>query len=192
MLIAAIDPGIKNFAFSIENVDVDTVRGIRDLSTLVLCSETVFFANIELCDTTTRELTRVLNLYTHLWEQVDVVLVERQMQFRSIINTKALRVAHHCLSYFELSFHEMVVVDFPSSNKTRVLGAPSGMTKPQRKKWSVAYASEILEERGDCETIKMRETMGRKLDDVSDCLLMCMAYTSLKYRCKKKVTKATR
>lgn len=182
MYILAIDPGILNFAFSVENVCTDTISALVDTQTQCLCGETVVFDNIALDSGSTREVTRVLDKYTHIWAMCDVVLVEKQMQFRGIINTKAIRIGHHCLSYFELRYPAATTIDYLSSNKTRVIGAPKGLTKPQRKKWSIQTVDNILERRGDIKTLELRRNLECKLDDVSDCTLMCLSYCIMQAR----------
>jgi len=182
MIICAIDPGIKNFAFGIENICTETFKNVSCVNTKLLCSETIYFENINLEIFDTKYLTNVLDKYNYLWEQCDVILVEKQMQFKNIINTKIIRIAHHCLSYFEIKYPHIVVIHYPSSNKTRVLNAPHGMTKPQRKKWSISKVDEILNNRGDNITIEKRNQMISKLDDVSDCILMCLTYCIMKFK----------
>jgi|SRR5690606_6200788 len=177
MIIAAIDPGIKNFAFCVENVCTDTISCIPDIDLKLLCSETIFFDNFIIDPPTTKTITGLLKKYNHIWSMCDVVLVERQMQFKGIINSNALRVAHHCLSFFELLYPSINVINYQASRKTVVLDAPKGLTKPQRKKWSITKADEIYTARGDTYSLTKRANAEYKLDDVSDCLLMCLAYT---------------
>jgi hypothetical protein len=189
MIVAAIDSGVKNFALSIECV-LDEALGM-DVDIVSLCSETLFFHNYALDpEDPVRSVTRILDSLSEYWDGCDVVLVERQVQYRGVVNTAALRIAHHCLSYFSILRPSIKCIDYPSSNKTKQLGAPNGLTKPERKKWSIQYADNVLERRGDTVTQGVRKSMaekrpresgapmGTKLDDVSDCMLMCLAYAS--------------
>lgn len=192
MIVLAIDPGVKNFAISIEHVCCDTLSAVDDMETKLECAQTIFFNTFTITDGSTREVTRVLDTLEHLWKTCTVILVERQMQFRGTVNTKALRIAHHCLTYFELRHTGADVIDYQASNKTRVLGAPKGMTKPQRKKWSVAKTGDVLRARGDIASLEKRGSMGRKLDDVSDCMLMCLSYAVIETNKRKKVKKSHR
>jgi hypothetical protein len=179
MIIAAIDSGVKNFALSIECV-LDEVIGL-DVDTVALSSETLYFQNHELNPVDpVQNVTRILDSLSEYWTKCGVVLVERQVQYRGIVNTAALRIAHHCLSYFSILYPTLKCIDYPSANKTQQLGAPSGLSKPERKKWSTRYAERVLRERGDLQALSVRENMHAKLDDVSDCLLMCIAYASSK------------
>lgn len=188
MIIAAIDSGVKNFALSIECV-LDDALG-TDAEVVLLASETLFFGNYCLdAANPVDDVTRILDALSGYWRECDVVLVERQVQYRGVVNTAALRIAHHCLSYFRLKHPAIVAVDYPSANKTRLLGAPDGMTKPERKKWAVAYAGAVYAKRGDTRTAARRENMPTKLDDVSDCLLMCLAYATRKKPGRVKILK---
>lgn len=176
MIIAAIDPGIKNFAFSVENVCTNTILETKDNELKLLCSETIFFDNFIIDPPTTQTITNLLKRYDHIWSICDIVLVERQMQFKGIINTDALRVSHHCLSFFELLYPSVHVINYQASRKTVVLNAPKGLTKPERKKWSILKATQIYNDRGDTYSHNKRLNASYKLDDVSDCLLMCLSY----------------
>lgn len=185
MIVAAIDPGVKNFALSIECV-LDDVLG-TDAKLVTLASETLFFHNYALdAKDPVRDVTRILDSLSEYWNECDVVLVERQVQYRGIVNTAALRIAHHCLSYFSILRPAIKCVDYPSSNKTKQLGAPEGLTKPERKKWSVQYADNVLRQRGDTAFLSARGKMVAKLDDVSDCMLMCLAYACNNKRAHKR------
>lgn len=177
MIVAAIDPGIKNFAFCVENVCQETMRNTTDTDLKLLCSETIFFDNFIIDPPTTQTITNLLKQYSHVWSMCDVVLVERQIQFKGVINTNALRVAHHCLSFFELLYPSVRVISYQASRKTIALNAPKGLTKPQRKKWSILKAGEIYTARGDTYSLNKRSNVSYKLDDVSDCLLMCLSYS---------------
>ncbi len=185
MIVGAIDPGVNNFAVGIENLCTETMRGC-DVDTACMCGETVFCDNFTLASSATADVTRVLDSLHEYWILCDVVLVERQMQFRTVINTKAIRIAHHCLSYFELKYPHITAIEYQSSNKTRVLGAPQGLSKPQRKKWSVDTADRILHSRGDTYTLARRNSLAKKLDDISDCMLMCLSYGVSRSKSKNK------
>jgi hypothetical protein len=175
MIIAAIDPGVANFAVSVENVD-DAALG-ADADTVARSAETVHFQNTVLdARRLTKSVTAALDALDWVWRACDVVLVEHQVQYRGAVNTRPLRVAHHCLSYFELRYPGVTVLDYPAARKTQVLGAPRGLAKHKRKKWAVDYAHAVLADRGDTAAVAARAAATTKLDDVSDCMLMCLAY----------------
>jgi hypothetical protein len=186
MIIAAIDPGVKNFAIAVEYVDTATFHPLvhaKDIDTALLCSETVY-TNVRdiACDNPVKAVTCLLKDYTWIWEMCDVVVIERQMQFGGVVNNTCLRIAHHCMSFLELFYPSVDVLEYQSSNKTRVLNAPKGMSKPQRKKWAVDTVTGILNNRGDTRTLQLLgdiKSSGQKLDDICDCILMCLTHCIL-------------
>ena len=57
--------------------------------------------------------------------------------------------------------------------------APKKMTKPERKKWAVDKATEILCGRGDVVGLQILDENKKKADDMSDALLMIQAWKVL-------------
>lgn len=105
-----------------------------------------------------------------------------------IINKPALMLAETCYTWLLLNTNADISYT-PSKHKTSLLGCPkesmkvdkeSGLRmlkkwdKSDRKKWSICVAKEIYTLRGRDDMVEYIE--GRKGDDVSDCLLMCMAF----------------
>jgi len=138
----------------------------------------------------------VLESHIKDFETCSVFLIEQQMQFgRFKNNTMAQKLGQHCYSYFVYKFgREKEVVEFPAYHKTQVLGAPKipgkpykngrerwkSMTKPNRKKWSVSKAKEILEKRGEIDVLKELTTVKKK-DDLADTLTQLQAYKYLTF-----------
>jgi hypothetical protein len=122
------------------------------------------------------QLTKVLDSHKEYFDKCSTIIIEQQMSFGSKINTMAIKIAQHTYSYFLFRYgNTKKIVEFPSYNKTQILGAPGGLDKPQRKKWAISKANEIWTLRGDLETIDMI-TSKKKKDDMSDCLLHVLAY----------------
>ncbi len=120
-------------------------------------------------------LTGVLDRYLQLWDACDIILIEKQMGFGKAHNTLGLRIAQHCLSYFLIRYATFKsIVEYPAYNKTQILGAPKGLSKPQRKKWAVEKAKQILSIK-DASVLSKWSTFKKK-DDVSDCVCMCFSY----------------
>ena len=120
-------------------------------------------------------LTRLLDAYTSLWDTCNVILIEKQMGFGKAHNTLGLRIAQHCLSYFLIRYDQFKdIIEYAAYNKTQVLGAPKGMSKPERKKWAVQQAKSILELKD--ERFLAKWSTFKKKDDVSDCICMCFSY----------------
>ena len=66
----------------------------------------------------------VLDEYEEYWENVDIVIVERQMSFRKKINTMALKLGQHCESYFINKYgRDIKIIEFEAYHKTQILGA---------------------------------------------------------------------
>lgn len=140
-------------------------------------------------------MTDVLDEYTEYWDKCESFIVEMQMSFRGVYNVKALKLGQHCLSYFALKYgRDKYMVEYPAFNKTEVLGAQKickgvtkkgkttfkSMDKPARKKWSVVKACEILELRGEDETLSGLTTKKKK-DDLADTLLQLCSWKILHY-----------
>lgn len=219
MYIASFDMGTRNFSFCVELVDEDSLKEIKNipekaryeldgtptpsmssiLDQVCLNGEVVLFRNVDLtmmepkCSTKSLgvlyNLTNLLDSLTEYWEKCSLILIEQQMNFGKTKNPVALRLQHHCYSYFAIKYgRTKTIVDFPAYYKTLVLGAPKNegklckngktryvsMTKPERKKWAVEKAREILESREETNTLELLED-AKKKDDLSDCICQCNA-----------------
>lgn len=148
---------------------------------------------------TFHNMVDVLDEYMDYWSKCSVFVVEEQMSFGRKINKMAMKLGQHCQSYFVCKFGRFKqVVEFPAYHKTQVLGAPKvtgkpyksgktrwkAMSKPQRKKWSIKQAIEILNNRGEMEVLEELTTV-RKKDDLADVLTQLQAFKYLVYVNKK-------
>jgi len=121
-------------------------------------------------------LTELLDNHKEYFDKCSTIIIEQQMSFGSRINTMAIKIAQHTYSYFLFRYgNTKKIVEFPSYNKTQILGAPAGLDKPKRKKWAIEKANEIWTLRGDMDIIEMI-TKKKKKDDMSDCLLHVLSY----------------
>lgn len=122
------------------------------------------------------KLTQLLDSYAPYIQHCSTIIIEQQMSYGSKINTMAIKIAQHTYSYFLFRYGvSKPIVEFPSYNKTQILGAPAGLEKPQRKKWAVAKANEIWTLRGDVDASEYVSSKKKK-DDMSDCLLHVLSY----------------
>jgi len=170
--VIAFDMGKKNFSYWVE----DIVEG--DYGTDLINSKTVTFDNTDLTQGETtdhlRNMITFLDGLADLLSTVDKVLIEQQMNFgRFRSNPMAVRMQHHCETYFMMRYPRMQVEIYPAYHKTQRFSAGK-MTKPQRKKWVIEKAIEILSNRGDDNSLDTIQKM-RKRDDVCDCFLMCLS-----------------
>lgn len=144
---------------------------------------------------TLHNMTDLLDSYSEYWDKCCYFVVEQQMSFGKMKrNPKAVRLGHHCQSYFMYRYSRFKeVIEFPAFHKTQVLGCEKikgkqckngkyrwkTVDKNTRKKWSVIKATEILRYRGDNVTIDNIKNK-RKKDDLADTLTQLQAF---KYLC---------
>jgi hypothetical protein len=133
----------------------------------------------------------LLTLYDYLEEldkkdvfrDVNVILIEKQLK----INGMASVLMNHIHAWFLINFGTFKkVILYPSKNKTRILGASLKVEnedgkavrtdKKYRKKWSVMKAEEILNIRGDVDTLSIFEKNKSKRDDIADVLVQALSY----------------
>jgi len=141
----------------------------------------------------------VLDKHVDIWDKCDAFVIEEQMSFGKKLNKMAVKLGQHCYSYFTFKYGRFKsVIEFPAFHKTQILGAPKvegqpyksgkkrwkAMEKPQRKKWSVNQAIEILNNRGEIDILD-NLTSVKKKDDLADVLTQLQAFKYLVYVEKK-------
>ena len=207
IIITSFDIGKKNFAFVIEEIDLDKLKFVQNipknirynpdglstsifnktLSSLYQCGKVLLFRNLDLtgdCDKkayldpkTFFNMNTELDKYKEYWDKCSIFIIEKQMAFKGKRNTMALKLGQHCFSYFIFNYGvTKKIVEFSAYYKTQILGAQKKLTKPRRKKWAIEKALSILAEREDYENLTHLNTVKKK-DDISDCILMNIAYT---------------
>ena len=145
---------------------------------------------------TFHNMTDLLDSYGKYWDKCCFFIVEQQMQFgRMKRNPKAMKLGHHCQSYFIFRYGRFKqVLEFPAYHKTQVLGCQKikgkkykngkhrwkAIDKPARKKWSISKATDILDKRGEYNTINNIKTKSKK-DDLADTLTQLQAFKFLSF-----------
>ena len=184
MIIAAFDIGKLNLCVYIEKVDEIKFLG-KSMNTVLGHGEIILWKNHNITKDCHKSkyidpilfynLTELLDTYTSYWDMCDVILIEQQMSFGfKKINTLALKLAQHCFSYFQIKYKlTKQIIDYPAYHKTQLLCAPKKMSKPQRKKWAVEKAQEILKLRN---ITNVDFEKSKKEDDYADTLCMTQAY----------------
>ena len=145
---------------------------------------------------TFHNMTDLLDSYGEYWDKCSCFVVEQQMSFGKMKNNpKALKLGHHCQSYFMFRYGRFKnVLEFPAYHKTQVLGCQKikgkqckngkyrwkSIDKPARKKWSIVKATEILKQRGEEQTINNIKTKAKK-DDLADTVTQLAAYKYLHF-----------
>ena len=144
---------------------------------------------------TFHNMVDLLDKYSDYWDKCSHFVIEQQMSFgKNKRNTMALKLGQHCYSYFTIRYGRFKsVLEFPAYHKTQVLGAEKirgkkfkngnyrwkTVDKPTRKKWCISKATELLELRGEIETINNIKTKAKK-DDLADTFCQLQAF---KYLC---------
>jgi len=210
--LASFDIGKKNFAFCIEEVDLNQLSKIpceipplasryysdgtptpnyqSILDHVERTGRIILIENIDLTYGTDPTLyldprvmvnmTRLLDSYMEYWQKCEVFLIEQQMNFgKNKTNTMALKLGQHCYSYFAIHFSSFkVTLEFPAYHKTKVMGAPRKMAKPQRKLWSIDRALTLLFTRNDHNTMHRFGESGKR-DDMADVIMQLQAFKIL-------------
>ena len=176
------------------NVDGTTTPDFeKELKKLYKCSQTVLVRNYDLTNNCNSKLTldpqtylnmvEVLDKYSDYWKKCEHIIIEKQMAFRGKYNMMAIKLGMFCYSYFKIKFgNSKVIVEYPAYHKTQVLGAKKVdvKVKYKRKKWAVVRAKEIFDYRNDKIGLEGWNDKKKK-DDVSDCELMNITYSYLKF-----------
>jgi hypothetical protein len=170
MIIASFDIGIHNFAYFVYDMQTNTtlLHGVCAFDT-------------------TNTLYHVSTWLDAEWNSVlhkcDYIAIEQQLP----VNHVATKISYHVYSSLVEKFVRkghmysdafQRVYLFNSIHKTRIFGAPKGMTKPMRKKWCIERAMSILQHLGQTECYSDIWAMTKR-DDVCDAV--CQLFAFVKY-----------
>ena len=168
------------------------------LNEVVLNGQVLLHKNLDLTENTEKgkyldtaifyNMIIELDKYKSFFDRCDVIVIEQQMSFKKAQNTMAIKLGQHCFSYFTMRYpltqvNNVVfdgrkeVIEFPAYYKTQIIGAPKGLTKPQRKKWAVEKTREIFQLRG-CEDYFLGV---KKKDDLADTFLQLQSFKFLRF-----------
>jgi hypothetical protein len=163
--VASFDIGERNFAFCVGSRT--TIFEWEHLDVKKKKTQTVDESCLEVSDV----------LLSFDWSECDHIIIERQMK----VNQRAINVARHVWTWFSVMYPSIKRTFFPASKKTQFFVGKNTMTKPQRKKWAVEKAREMLkarEENGDENCTRWLEVYNShaKKDDLADTFLQMMAF----------------
>jgi hypothetical protein len=163
--IMAIDPGIKNCGIRIERrwssgyVETVMLARINFLISQGPATDTIYYTNC----------IKVLSQYLPVMELCQYILIESQLP----INYDMVRMSSHIICFLMCNLANKgckpMICEVDAYFKSRILNAPPKLTKPELKKWCRDYALELLKSRGDMETYKVLQKLGKQ-DDASDCI----------------------
>lgn len=209
--IASFDIGKKNFAFCVEEIEVEDLLKIQnipkplryykdgttkpDFSKVVkdVCKtgKIILLENIDLTDNCENSKTLdpqvfinmncILDKYKNYWDKCCSFVIEQQMGFGKKRNYMALKLGQHCFSYFLFNYSNFKeTVEFPSYNKTQIMGATKKMSKYERKMWAVKTSMDILLDRNDDVSLENIQNR-KKRDDVADVIVQLQSYKYLTF-----------
>jgi len=191
MFIASFDIGKKNFAFYIEEVNIEELKNINTdieskynidgtpeiefqkiIDQICLNGKNVLFKNSDLtynCDKkkyldpeTFHNMTDLLDEYKDLWNICSIFIIEQQMSFGKNRNTMAIKLGQHCYSYFCINYGRFKkVVEFPAYYKTQILGAKKNAIKKGK---SIKYKVMDKPSRKKWSVIKAKEILNIRND----------------------------
>ena len=196
-IIASFDPGKKNFAFYVEEFNLDVIQKLNSskhkknkddiLNILYKTSKTLIIKNKQISssdyDLEARlNLFYILEKYKKIWKKVDIFIIEQQYFstfYKNSIqaNIEAIKIAETLYTWLLSHYKNAQFFIFGASNKTKVLGCPPKTNKYNRKKWSVQKCKDIFDIRND--DYELIEKYKKK-DDISDCVLQCQSFKYLK------------
>lgn len=166
----AFDIGFRNFAFSVIDVEQETWNVIYIENKDLLGNNSMNNVSTEFWQ------SFQLYLYSigHVFESVEVALIEKQMGYRGKTNYKAIQMASQLMAHLLLVHPTIMVMEYASTQKTKLFGS-SLSTWKDRKNWSVNFVHTLLEEQGD-EIVQGWLSQFSKQDDICDTILMILAY----------------
>lgn len=178
--ICTIDIGYRNFAICIEKLKFPIIK----TTNIIYQGDITFFKKIDF-GVRTKDGIKDRKIFCNCQDfldsiidklkQCDIILLEQQLRK----NPFAQKFEMFVYSYLIFMFREFKYYSaFPAKHKTKVLKAPSGLDKPQRKKWCIEKCYEILTDRQDKETLSLLSSH-KKADDLSDTFCMIQAWKIL-------------
>lgn len=207
IIITSFDIGKKNFAFVVEEIDLDKLKFVQNipknirynnngtstsifnktLSSLYQCGKVLLFRNLDLtgnCDKkayldpkTFFNMNTELDKYKEYWDKCSIFIIEKQMAFKGKRNTMALKLGQHCFSYFIFNYGVTKKVIEFSAYYKTQI---LGAQKKLTKPQRKKWAIEkALSILAEREDYENLTHLNsvKKKDDIADCILMNIAYT---------------
>lgn len=188
MFVASIDIGLRNFAICVQWFPDYLLKNLGN--DCLYLGEIVFWELKDVAkeikvgpkdplDTILfKRLNQYLDSLRDKLQGVMYLLVEIQKNNNKTLNYKAARVFQHICTYFYLKYPTITVIEYPSSHKSQLLGAPKGLKTPQLKKWCIDKAASVLINREDHDSHAFLMSHKKK-DDLADTFCMIESYKVL-------------
>ncbi len=209
--MASFDIGKKNFAFCVEEVEMEKLKAIENIPKHVRferdgepteqyrsildkvsgSGRLVLVRNEDLTDgcrsekmLDTRVLVRmnqVLTEYMDYWDKCAVILIEQQMSFGKKRNTMALKLGQHCMSFFLFQYSTFKHIVEFPAYHKTKVMGGSSKMSKYERKKWSVEECERLLNRRGDEQGLEVIRVFKKRDDVSDVVLQLQAYKYLRY-----------
>ena len=166
MIITSIDPGIANCGIYVCCYNIKTKKETS------LYLGRLEFKGEDSHYTKSISVLNELEEVNKYFSSSHYIIIESQMAI-SYTNT---RMGQHLITYFLTSLKDKgnrpMVIEFNSQSKTRMLGCPKGMKKPEYKKWCRETASKLLIERNSEHENQFLDCLKnqKKADDMGDAI----------------------
>jgi hypothetical protein len=160
--IASIDIGKINFAFLIEEINIErinleniqknqrynidgtvTTNFKKILDNVCINGTTILYKNSNITTGCIKgkyieqklfhNMNTLLDEYSNYFDTCSIIIIEKQMSFGKKINTMALKLGQNCMSYFIFKYGMFkTIIEFPAYYKTQILGC-SKIIKTNKK-----------------------------------------------------------
>lgn len=187
MRICAFDLGCKNTAIAIEEFDKSHIKGstndeLKDSvyteGKILYLDKVNFTPDVKGTKITNKVLLNVTDYIEEnlsRFKECDLILIERQYKTRGVQNSSCIHLEHHiqAILLYLLRNTKTRVEIYSAKFKTKTFD-DSKMTKPQRKKFTINEASNLLLAREDYQNLEIMNK--NKKDDYADVIMMIQSY----------------
>lgn len=197
--IGSFDIGFKNFAFCIEEYNMEELIQFRrhkpsksdykvdgtpaadalaKINGLKSIGKTLYFSNDDISQgenkvtpSMLQTMTDLLDFHGDLLDGCSCFVVEKQMSFGKMANPKAVRLGHHLQSALIIRYGNLVpVIEFPAYFKTQLLGAPKEQTTTRSGKLKYKCVGYAARKQWSVETTIECLAMRGDVDAIDDLL----------------------
>lgn len=171
----SIDPGIVNLEIRLESRSHGIVKKLHSWKIVAGNKKTYFPLVLQ------RISEGLSKIIPHL-KECHVFVIEQQLHE----NYRALRIAQHIITWLTIqvglpALHSTIIpqiYEISNRAKYRVLNAPKNLNTKALKKWGTLKALEILQRRGDSNSLTELQNL-RKKDDYADTIIQMEAFAIL-------------
>ena len=209
--IASIDPGKINFAFIVEEVNLESLKNIKNipknkriisdgctkeysnlLDVMFKSGKTILLENLNLSKGLNKDkyidskvfvnLTDELDKYIKYWDKCSYIVIEQQMSFgKKKNNTLCLKIAQHALSYFTFLYRDLKSIFEFPAYHKTKILGAPGKMDKPARKKWAIEKAQEIWIDRDDFKTAQKVVSSKKKDDMSDVLVMCQAFVYLKF-----------